>query len=223
MVAMTGQWWLDVRKPKMEEVAAHLINLAWNGLSQLETQAADLQPRSSAPRPGRDPAGGRSRRSGLDPGHHEHAPERQHRPVRRRRVGRRGSGPGTGPGTPPPVPGRQGGEHRAQPAAAVPVAPPRPRRAARAGRWSPTRPPRSPPRPAGPGSRAGSPACRFSWAPSSSGCHAVRLASSRRMAWLGWSKLPGSWKASQPPGASQRTHSVSRSSWPGDPLQHGVT
>ena len=38
MVAMTGQWWLDARKPKLEEVAAHLINLAWNGLSQLETK-----------------------------------------------------------------------------------------------------------------------------------------------------------------------------------------
>src|ERR1700748_1956322 len=38
MVAMTGQWWLDARKPKMEEVAAHLINLAWNGLSQLEAK-----------------------------------------------------------------------------------------------------------------------------------------------------------------------------------------
>jgi hypothetical protein len=36
MVAVTGQWWLDVRKPKVEVVAAHLINLAWNGLSQLE-------------------------------------------------------------------------------------------------------------------------------------------------------------------------------------------
>jgi hypothetical protein len=38
MVAMTGQWWLDARKPKLEEVAAHLINLAWNGLSQLEVK-----------------------------------------------------------------------------------------------------------------------------------------------------------------------------------------
>ena len=35
------------------------------------------------------------------------------------------------------------------------------------------------------------------------------------MVWLGWSKLPGSWKASQPPGASQRTHDVSSSWWPG--------
>jgi AcrR family transcriptional regulator len=37
MVAFTGQWWLDARKPNLEEVAAHLVNLAWNGLSQLET------------------------------------------------------------------------------------------------------------------------------------------------------------------------------------------
>jgi AcrR family transcriptional regulator len=36
MVAFTGQWWLDARKPKLEEVAAHLVNLAWNGLSQLD-------------------------------------------------------------------------------------------------------------------------------------------------------------------------------------------
>lgn len=36
MVALTGQWWLEVRKPKKEEVAAHLVNLSWNGLSNLE-------------------------------------------------------------------------------------------------------------------------------------------------------------------------------------------
>jgi AcrR family transcriptional regulator len=36
MVAQTGQWWLDVRKPKKEEVVAHLVNLAWNGLQDLE-------------------------------------------------------------------------------------------------------------------------------------------------------------------------------------------
>jgi AcrR family transcriptional regulator len=36
MVAMTGQWWLDARRPKKREVAAHLVNLAWNGLSNLE-------------------------------------------------------------------------------------------------------------------------------------------------------------------------------------------
>ncbi len=36
MVALTGQFWLDHRKPKKAEVAAHLVNLAWNGLSGLE-------------------------------------------------------------------------------------------------------------------------------------------------------------------------------------------
>ncbi|MEO6203883.1 MAG: TetR/AcrR family transcriptional regulator, partial [Mycobacteriales bacterium] len=38
MVALTGQWWLEQRKPKRDEVAAHLVNLAWNGLSQLEAK-----------------------------------------------------------------------------------------------------------------------------------------------------------------------------------------
>jgi AcrR family transcriptional regulator len=36
MVALTGQWWLDARKPRKTDVAAHLVNLAWNGLSGLE-------------------------------------------------------------------------------------------------------------------------------------------------------------------------------------------
>ena len=36
MVAFTGQWWLEIGKPKKEEVAAHLVNLSWNGLSHLE-------------------------------------------------------------------------------------------------------------------------------------------------------------------------------------------
>jgi AcrR family transcriptional regulator len=38
MVGMTGQWWLDTRKPAKEVVAAHLVNLAWNGLAGLETK-----------------------------------------------------------------------------------------------------------------------------------------------------------------------------------------
>ncbi|GAB2813840.1 TetR/AcrR family transcriptional regulator [Actinocorallia aurea] len=45
MVAMTGQWWLEVRRPRREEVAAHLVNLAWNGLSDLEPEPR-LRPRS---------------------------------------------------------------------------------------------------------------------------------------------------------------------------------
>jgi len=36
-VSMTAQWWLDVREPKKEVVAAHLVNLCWNGLTGLET------------------------------------------------------------------------------------------------------------------------------------------------------------------------------------------
>ncbi|UER55936.1 TetR/AcrR family transcriptional regulator [Kineosporiaceae bacterium SCSIO 59966] len=40
MVALTGQWWLDNRKPKKADVAAHLVNLAWNGLSGLEPKPA---------------------------------------------------------------------------------------------------------------------------------------------------------------------------------------
>jgi AcrR family transcriptional regulator len=36
MVAFAGQWWLDARKPELEEVAAHLVNLAWHGLSELD-------------------------------------------------------------------------------------------------------------------------------------------------------------------------------------------
>src|SRR5688572_3022319 len=38
MVALTGRWWLEVRKPRKETVAAHLVNIAWNGLSHLEAK-----------------------------------------------------------------------------------------------------------------------------------------------------------------------------------------
>jgi len=31
MVALTGQWWLDVGGAKKDEVIAHLVNLVWNG------------------------------------------------------------------------------------------------------------------------------------------------------------------------------------------------
>ena len=42
MVALTGQWWLDSRKMKKADVAAHLVNLAWNGLAGLEKKPALL-------------------------------------------------------------------------------------------------------------------------------------------------------------------------------------
>ncbi|MFY0409380.1 TetR family transcriptional regulator [Solicola sp. PLA-1-18] len=38
MVGTTGQWWLETRKPDKDVVAAHLVNLAWNGLSSLESK-----------------------------------------------------------------------------------------------------------------------------------------------------------------------------------------
>jgi AcrR family transcriptional regulator len=43
MVAFTGQWWLDARKPKLEQVAANLIDLAWGGLSQLDERTPPPQ------------------------------------------------------------------------------------------------------------------------------------------------------------------------------------
>ncbi|MDA0631993.1 TetR family transcriptional regulator [Nonomuraea sp. MCN248] len=57
MVALTGQWWLDARKPAREEVAAHLVNLAWNGLTGLDPQPAlslttRQQAQAARPRPG---------------------------------------------------------------------------------------------------------------------------------------------------------------------------
>ncbi|MFT4086457.1 MAG: TetR/AcrR family transcriptional regulator [Gordonia sp. (in: high G+C Gram-positive bacteria)] len=36
MVSVTAQWWLDVREPPKEIVAAHLVNLCWNGLTHLD-------------------------------------------------------------------------------------------------------------------------------------------------------------------------------------------
>ncbi len=44
MVALSGQWWLDQRRPKRDEVAAHLVNLAWNGLSRLEQKPRLTKP-----------------------------------------------------------------------------------------------------------------------------------------------------------------------------------
>lgn len=36
MVSMTAQWWLDERTPSKEEVAAHIVNLSWNGLAGMK-------------------------------------------------------------------------------------------------------------------------------------------------------------------------------------------
>lgn len=38
MVALVGQWWLDAKKPKRDQVVAHLVNVAWNGLGNLDNE-----------------------------------------------------------------------------------------------------------------------------------------------------------------------------------------
>jgi AcrR family transcriptional regulator len=38
MVALVGQWWLHAGTPSKEDVASQLVNLAWNGLKDLEQQ-----------------------------------------------------------------------------------------------------------------------------------------------------------------------------------------
>ncbi len=39
MVALVGQWWLARRSPTKEEVAAHLVDLAYDGLAHLRPPA----------------------------------------------------------------------------------------------------------------------------------------------------------------------------------------
>ena len=41
MTSQIGQWWLEEQEPQKDEVAAHLVNLAWYGLRHLRT-APDL-------------------------------------------------------------------------------------------------------------------------------------------------------------------------------------
>lgn len=36
MVSTTAQWWLDVREPSKEVVAAHIVNLCWYGLAGMK-------------------------------------------------------------------------------------------------------------------------------------------------------------------------------------------
>ena len=36
MVALTGEWWAQVRRPSKEQVITQVVNMAWNGVSGLE-------------------------------------------------------------------------------------------------------------------------------------------------------------------------------------------
>lgn len=47
MVALVGQWWLDTERPSRDKVAAHLVNLAWNGLRALEPEPQLGQPETT--------------------------------------------------------------------------------------------------------------------------------------------------------------------------------
>ncbi|MGC5616783.1 TetR/AcrR family transcriptional regulator [Georgenia sp. Z1491] len=38
LIALTGQWWLDNRSPGKQDVAAHVVNLAWHGLEGLRRE-----------------------------------------------------------------------------------------------------------------------------------------------------------------------------------------
>ena len=55
LIALTGQWWLEARHPAKRDVAAHIVNLAWNGLSGLQRDPRLRSPESGprAQRPAR--------------------------------------------------------------------------------------------------------------------------------------------------------------------------
>ena len=40
LIAQVGQWWLDDRRMKKDEVAAHVVNLVWNGQRNLRPNPA---------------------------------------------------------------------------------------------------------------------------------------------------------------------------------------
>ena len=47
MVSLVGEWWLDNRALGKEQVAAHLVNLSYNGLAHLDRRPG-LGPRRTA-------------------------------------------------------------------------------------------------------------------------------------------------------------------------------
>ena len=45
LFAITGQWWMDVRKPRKDEVVAHMVNLVWNGLANIDRHSDPVRRR----------------------------------------------------------------------------------------------------------------------------------------------------------------------------------
>ena len=82
MVALVGQWWLDIRKPDKDEVAAHLVNLAYNGLAHLDPQPGLASP--TRPARGLSARSADQARAGHRAVHGPHgAEDARHRPARR--------------------------------------------------------------------------------------------------------------------------------------------
>ena len=46
MVTFVGRWWIETRKPSVEEVAGHIAALAWMGLRHLPKKPSRAKPRS---------------------------------------------------------------------------------------------------------------------------------------------------------------------------------
>jgi fatty-acid desaturase/AcrR family transcriptional regulator len=55
LVALVGQWWLERRSPPKHEVAAHLVELAYNGLAHLQRRPTRGGPRAPRARTSRRP------------------------------------------------------------------------------------------------------------------------------------------------------------------------
>lgn len=89
-VSMTAQWWLDTREPKKEVVAAHLVNLMWNGLIGLEADPGCRTSRSLRAR-NRTAEIGRNFRRGVTPGERRATGYPQSRAIRSATVSRRTS------------------------------------------------------------------------------------------------------------------------------------
>lgn len=49
MVTFVGQWWIDQRKPPVEDVASHISALAWMGLRHLPTKPERIDHKMDAP------------------------------------------------------------------------------------------------------------------------------------------------------------------------------
>ena len=79
IVAMPAQWWLENRSMSKEEVAAHMVNLAWNGLRGMKARPTlhsgptDSSSSSDGPAAGTPAPGAASRTEGS--GHRENTTE----------------------------------------------------------------------------------------------------------------------------------------------------